>query len=503
MKGKLAGLLISVLYVLSLFAGATALEIHALNVKPFDAVNTPVPDSIVISGTETHTWTSDGSKAKTFFLPHGTYDVTVKKAGYTDFVFKNAVIDASTAASMNVYYSFVSTPNGGTKYSVPVAVKDSSGAALTVDTLVVRSGVGPAVASATNVNTYTFSLADGDYTLVASKAGYTDATQNIHVAGANLAQITMTLTATSNGGNTGNVDTSLAITDVDYKDEVKPAETMKFDVDVKNNAAYDAENVKVTITIKGIDDGDDIDQTEEFSTLDKGEHDTYEISLDVPKIVDAKTYSFEAKVEWESEDGTEYYNTKTYTNAIEVVKEDHDVQITGTQFLSASTEAGKQNQVSVSLWNAGDSDETARIKVEIPDLKISVMSPQFKLKENGETTQYVQFNVPSDAKSGKYFAYTTVYFDNGALSNMDMQTLEVKAPAQQVSEQKVTVTPVVVTTQPTAEKPAVVTENTKMTTTGLVIAAIIVLLVIGMLARELMPRFAPKPTVIKAGRGGR
>lgn len=427
MKGKLAGLLISVLYVLSLFAGATAFEIHALTVKPFDEVNTPVPNTISVTGTETHTWTSDGSKVKTFYLPHGTYDVTVKKSGYTDFVYKNVVISDSTGAVTNIYYSLTAQPgtepgNGGTE-----------------------PGNG-----------------DTEPSEPASDA--------------------------------------LAITDVGYDDEVKPGQEVSFDVDVKNNAGYDAEDIQVTVTIKSIDDGDDIDATEDFSTLDDKDKETYTLKLTIPKDVDDKKYDFSVKVEWEDEDGNDYYNEKTYTNAIEVVKEKHDVQITSVSFLTSSVEAGKSNQVSVELLNAGKNDETVRIKLEIPDLKVSVMTAQFDLDKNDETTQYTQFNVPNDAKAGKYFAYVTVYFNNGASNNMEMLTLEVKSSAPVQTEEKVTVTPVVVTTQ---------TETTGngglggLGTTGMIASAVIALIVLAMLYREFSPQFLPKPTVIKAGRGGR
>ena len=125
------------------------------------------------------------------------------------------------------------------------------------------------------------------------------------------------------------------------------------------------------------------------------------------------------------------------------------------------------------------------------------MSAQFKLNENDETTQYIQFNVPADAKAGKYFAYVTVYFNSGVTSNMEMLTLDVKS-AVQAQESKVTVTPVVVTTQTDAAA-----DKGSFGGTGLIASAIVALLVLAMLFKEFAPQFAPKPTIIKATRGGR
>jgi len=420
MKNKLAGILIGVLYVLSLFAGASASEIHAISVKPF-ADSTPAPDTIVLSGTESYTWNAGGLTAHTFYVPHGTYEVTVKKAGYETFTYSNLIIGDSTGANTNIYYQL--TASAGTEPGTEPSTEPSEP-----------------------------------------------------------------------------TSTDVAITDVDYQDEVKPNEEMSFDVDLKNNAAYDAENVKLTVTIQSIDDGDDIDATEEFSTLDSKDKDTYSVKLTVPKEVDAKKYSFETKVEWETDDGTEYQNTKLYTDAIEVVKEKHDVQITDASFIASSIEAGKSDQASVSLWNAGKNDETVKIKIEVPDLKISVTSAQFDLDENDESTQYVSFAIPSDAKAGKYYAYATVYFNDGSANNMETLTLEVKGAATTQSDKEVTVTPIVVTTQTeTAGKGGF----GGLGKTGLIASAVIVLLVLAMLYREYAPQFQPKPVIIKTARGGR
>lgn len=407
---------------------------------------------------------------------------------------------------LSLFAGFASA-SAETLFQVPVATYSANNAAIIADTITAKNSAGVEVGKITNVQTYTFLLPAGEYTLTATKAGYTLADAQILIESLSpaimpttylkLAAIAQPSQPSQSQDGTQMTSADVAITDVDFNDEAKANEALTFDIDVKNSGTYDAENIQVTVTILNIDDGEDLDQTEEFSTLDVKEKDTYTVGLTIPKEVDAKKYSFEVKVEWEDADGNEFYTTKAYTDAIEVTKEKHDVQITAASFLASSTEAGKSNQASVSLWNAGKEDETVKIKIEVPDLKISTLSAQFKLNENDESTQYMSFAVPSDAKAGKYFAYATVYFNSGSATNMEMLTFEVKAPAVQTSDSKVTVTPVVVTTQTETPK------SGGFGGTGLVAGAIVALLVLAMLFREFAPQFAPKPTIIKATRGGR
>ena len=60
MRKSITGILIGLMFLVAMVAGAStsALEIHALNVKPFNEANTPAPDAIKVTGTETHTWTN-------------------------------------------------------------------------------------------------------------------------------------------------------------------------------------------------------------------------------------------------------------------------------------------------------------------------------------------------------------------------------------------------------------------------------------------------------------
>ena len=416
MKTKFASLLIAVLFLASVFAGAASgLEIHALSVKPFDA-NTPAPDQMLISGTESHTWVGDSStKEHTFYLPHGTYDLTVKKAGYTDFVYRSVVVNdqVDTDGITNIYYTLTAVP-----------------------TQQPPSGQQGTTQPGTQISTLVF------------------------------------------------------IKDFDFEDEATPGQDVTFTAEVKNTETFDAENVELTVTLKSIvDNEDDVEETADFGTIEKSDSEEATLTLTVPRKVDAKTYTVETKLTWENTEGTEFSTTRT--DSLKVTKEDHDIIVTSVTLAPTAVDAGRSGQLAVSLWNAGKNDETVRIKVESPDLKLSAMSAQFKFKENAETTQYVPFTTPTDARDGKYFVYVTVFFENGAQNVLETTTLEVKAPAS-AAKDAVTVTPIVVTSG--------TTETAKPVNMAVaIIAAILVIAgVIALLVKEYAP--IARPQIVRAKR---
>jgi len=111
---KIAGILVALVFLFSLFGTASALNYHELKVQPFDEATTPAPDTIKVTGTESWTWTNvNGAKEYSLYLPHGTYDITVIKAGYEDYEYKNLVIGDESPAVVNVYYHFEAVDQGG------------------------------------------------------------------------------------------------------------------------------------------------------------------------------------------------------------------------------------------------------------------------------------------------------------------------------------------------------------------------------------------------------
>jgi hypothetical protein len=405
--------------------------------------------------------------------------------------------------------------------------------AMEYHTLSVKSNVVPDKIEITGSDTVTdtncglstdIPLQHGTYTVTVSKEGYTsetvpgvvvndlDLNADGKVDAKDITKVLVTLVAIpggnqnggngSNGGSNNNggstTSSDVYIKHFDFDDKVAPGDTVTFNVDVKNldtDPATDAENVQVTVTIQGIDDGDDIDVSSDTFDLDDGDtkNDVDGLSLVIPVNADDKSYKVEAKVEWETND-KDFSAVKTETLVVE--KESHAVKITDVQMDSDTTQAGAQGQIAVTLDNIGKNDETVRFQVKSDQIGINVMSAQFALKEGKETTQQVPFTIADNAKPGKYFVYVTAYY--GSLTTQSFVTLEVKAPstATPAATGPVTVTPVTVTTASGNEA----TPATAGGIVGWIIAALVLIAIVGMLVKDVLPVVTAKPTIIKASK---
>jgi len=358
-----------------------------------------------------------------------------------------------------------------------------------------------------------FSLASTDvndpldaYKIVATATGYESKTQytplekdmtiNMHLtkAASTGGSTGSTGGSTDNTSGTNNTSTDVYVKHLSFDDRVAPGDKVDFKVTVKNGASYNADNVKVTVTINGIDDGDAIDAESDTFTLDSKDDVDQTVSLTMPLAAKEKSYAVDVKVEWENQDGKDISSVKT--DSIKIEKADHDVRISDVQLDSDATQAGANGQIAVTVQNVGSNDETVRFQVKSDQLGINVMSAQFSLKEGKESTQQVPFTVSDTAKPGKYYVYVTAFY--GSTQVQDFVTLEVKAPSTATTTPSgpVTVTPVTVTTAPDNGN-----SGASGGLAGLVIAALVLIAVVGMLLKDVMPEMTvAKPQIIKASK---
>jgi len=394
-------------------------------------------------------------------------------------------------------------------YTLTVITKESAGyTEIAVDKVTITNkDTGAMIREATNEKSPNFSLPVGVYLVTTEKAGYSTDTQYVSMDGNQKIEALLTATGGSgsnggsndnNGGSNNNggstTSTDLYVKHFSFDDKVAPGDTVDFKVNVKDSASYDASNVQVTVTIQGIDDGDDIDVTSETFDLDSKDDKDVTLSLAIPTSADDKSYTVEAKVEWEDANGKDFSAVKNDTLTVE--KESHAIKLTNVQLDSETATPGAQGQIAVTMDNVGKNDETVRFQVKSDQIGINVMSAQFKLNEGKETTQQVPFTIADNAKPGKYFVYVTAYY--GSLTTQSFVTLEVKAPstATPAATGPVTVTPVTITTPAETETAPVESGGV----IGWIIAALVLIAIVGMLVKDVLPEVTAKPTIIKASK---
>jgi hypothetical protein len=410
------GLFIALLFLLSIVgsaAGAAAVPIHALELKPYSAA-TPAPDKITITGTENHVWTNPGSlKDTTFYLPHGTYDLTIEKTGYNSWTMKG------------------------------VSINDDFGP--------------------------------------------------VRVLSYDLTPIPASNNGSTNGGSSGTstgTSTDLYVNDLDFKDKVYPGDTVTFkmEVDAKEANTYTAKHVEAKLTVKNLNDGEDVTSEISIGSMDAGDSTDETFTIEIPAQVDADTYKVTVDLKWEDASGKQQiakYPATGNTVELEVAKQKHQVLITDTQEDLTSYKAGDTVQIAVSMVNTGSNDETVKVTLA-SDVGVQTTSATFTLKQGDTSTQYLNFVVPENTKSGKYYTVISVVY--GSVSTIQRFILTVDGITAVQPQSTVTVV------QPAEETKA------PIPTTEIALGAIVLILagIIAWFGKDAMSKGAAKPLIIKA-----
>ena len=146
--------------------------------------------TVALSGTATATTTTDASGNYSFAnLANGSYTVTPSKAGF-GFTPASAPVTINGANVSGVNFAATAVPT----FSISGTITGGSGATVAL------SGTATASVTADGSGNYSFpNLANGNYTVTPSKAGFTIAPPNaaVTVSGANVSGINFTATATA------------------------------------------------------------------------------------------------------------------------------------------------------------------------------------------------------------------------------------------------------------------------------------------------------------------
>lgn len=409
-----------------------------------------------------------------FYLAHGDYRAEIYQSGV-----------------LKVEISFVVSDTSGSLviYNLDAATNHAPTASFTYTATDLTVNVDASASSDPDGDSLLYSWDWGDGN---GKAASSEKTATHTYASAGSYSIKLTVDDGKGGTDTKTIlltievaSKDVTVYDLNFKDEVAPGSTQNFELELKNVATYDAEDVTATIIIKGIAaDKEDLETEIDFGTIDAGDKQSETVSITIPQDADDKTYTVSVDLAWKDADGNKYTGTYTSPDKIEVVKQKHQISITNVQLDAAKYKTGDTVQLAVSLLDTGANDETVALKAT-SDIGISATSASFKLNEGDATTQYLSFVVPDNAKAGKYFVVVSAVY--GSLSAAKSVVLEVAS-----NEAPTTVTVVEPKTESGTDIPA----------SEIALAVIIILLIgaIGWMAKDFILPQKARPIVVRAKR---
>jgi len=476
MKTKFGALILGLMFLASIVAPAMAVDYpnvifepasgstHADRIQILDSQGYIIKDKV----------TNANGQAE-FTMPHGTFTARLWSGTTSKDV--SLVIDDSTQDPTIMQY----TINAGSLPAKPILAVTASGtdanliwtySGAAIDGFDVARDSAKIATVGPTVTTYT------DAGLVAGQTYKYIITAFNSVGGAFSDEVSVTI---PQSGTTGD----MIVYDLNFKDSVAPGSAQNFELELKNNATYDAEDVTATIIIKGIAaDKDDLETDIDFGTIDTGDKQSETVAITIPQDADDKTYTVVVDLAWKDANGNKYTGTYTSADKLEVVKQKHQISITNVQLDLTKYKVGDTVQLAVSLLDSGANAETVAIKAT-SDIGISATSASFKLNEGDATTQYLSFVIPDNVKAGKYFVVISAVYSS--LSAAKSVVLEVAS-----NELPTTVTVV----EPKDQS------GTGIPASEIALAVIIILLIgaIGWMAKDFILPQKARPIVVRAKR---
>ena len=234
--------------------------------------------------------------------------------------------------------------------------------------------------------------------------------------------------------------------ELDFGDDydVGPGATLQFEFRVESlfldREDIIIEDVSVLVTIKEIDDEEDIDEESENFDLDPEEDKNVIVSLDLPLEVEEGNYDIEILVKGDDEEGAEH---KVEWNIdMELKKESHDIYIKSAYLTKDKITCSGVTSLKTRIMNLGKKDEdNVRIEAKNSGLDLDFEKGRLVLVEDPYDDdniheQAIPIVVKEGVKAGTYPIDFNVYINDRILFatkkiDLTVESCETEEPAKE------------------------------------------------------------------------
>ena len=236
--------------------------------------------------------------------------------------------------------------------------------------------------------------------------------------------------------------------ELDFGDDydIGPGSTLQFEFRIENLFLDDEdiaiEDVSVLVTIKEIDDEEDIDEESENLDLDPEEDGDFIVSLDIPLKVETGNYDIEILVQGEDEEGVEH--KVEWNIEMELKKESHDVYIKSAYLTKDKITCSGVTSLKTRIINLGKKDEdNIRIEAKNSGLGLDFEKSRITLVEDpydddNEYERTIPIVIKEDVKAGTYPIDFNVYINDDILFTKKTVNLIVECKTEEAEEEETT-----------------------------------------------------------------
>jgi hypothetical protein len=216
------------------------------------------------------------------------------------------------------------------------------------------------------------------------------------------------------------------------KREAKPESDIEFKIEVENTFTdeedLDIDDIIVEVSIRDIDDGDDLEEESNEFNLRAGKDKKVTLDFKIPLEVDEGTYDVDIHIEGEDENGT--LHEIDWTVFLNVEKDKHDVRIIKATLNPSVVKCDNTATLDTEIINLGrDMEDEVVLEVTSPELGVGFVKEGIELDEGTEDNTYsrsITINVPDELGIGIYPITINSYYDTAHLSDSETINLEVQ-----------------------------------------------------------------------------
>ncbi len=347
------------------------------------------------------------------------------------FLTDSQAITASVSFSTNTAPSIVSFPVTtafrSERYTYDVDAVDVDNDTLFYS-IIAANATGMSVDSSAGLISFTPSM-DGFFSATVSVTDLISSdTQsfNIKVERGNLLKI-ISIDAEVDGKSSKNLKDGGKV-----RKEAKPGSTIDLKAEVKNNflasEGVKIENIEVTGTIEGIDNGNDLEDTSSDFDLRAGRDRKITFKYNLPINIDDGDFDIIIAAEGEDENGNQYEDEISIE--IEVEKEKHDIRFLQFGLSPLKIACSRFANLNLELINIGEEDEEeASFKILSDDLGLNFIEQGIILASGTEGNTFsksIRIELDNAIESSTYPITANVYSDNGELTDTKKAALAVE-----------------------------------------------------------------------------
>ena len=224
-----------------------------------------------------------------------------------------------------------------------------------------------------------------------------------------------------------------------------------FSVEMENlfpneNKEGDMSDVEITVTIEGLDDGDDVEESSDNFDLGTEDKETQDIVFTIPKAADDQIYDVTLVAEGEDENGATHKAARNFQ--LEVKKNKDDVRINKAEVSPSTVACDETFTLSVDVSNYGSNKaEDVYVNIFNKDLGIDIKEEGMTLdksvtkKTNKFTKTYdLMVKPPSDSNKkvaqGKYPITVYSFVDSDKKTDEEFAYVTASTDCKKAEEKK-------------------------------------------------------------------